>query len=249
MAQTDRQTDKGKSSRWQFTAYEDQWPLIDDLDKSSTIAEYGYQHEVCPDTGRKHRQGYIRTKVQVRFSALKKEFPGVHFEVARNWDALVNYCKKEETRDKSQPNFFSGTGSKEVPLTMAQALMKLASYAYPYPVLDAVPVLNEKTGKTELLQEWNGEYDAKIMYKYAVQTWIKINPNIIALITQPQYKSTFYDFWKDFMYMAIETFEFEDESNSEHSITRGVYYDEDLKEFLDVVEPPEEDFSEYSFLD
>ena len=29
---------------------------------------------------------------------VEKIFPGVHIEVAKNWDALVNYCKKEETR-------------------------------------------------------------------------------------------------------------------------------------------------------
>jgi len=92
--QTDRQTDK--SSRWQFTAYEDQWALFEKIPPG--IAEWGWQKETCPKTQKLHYQGYLRTTVQVRFSALKKILPGVHLEVAKNWEALLNYCKKIETR-------------------------------------------------------------------------------------------------------------------------------------------------------
>jgi len=237
MAKTDRQTDK--TSRWAFTAYEEQWPIVDDFNKSALVAEFGYQHELCPRTNRKHRQGFLRTKQQVRFSAMTKAFPGIHFEVAKNWDALIQYCKKEETRDKSRPDFFSGTGSKEKPLTMAQALMKLASFADPVIVYDTVPVVNPLTGTTEHQQLWESRtYDHKAMYLTAVRNWIKINPDIIALVTQPQYKSAYYDFWKEFQQMAIESFEF-DAPCSDHSITGGA--DDEI------VEPPYEDFSEYAF--
>lgn len=94
MSQTDRQTDK--SSRWQFTAYAEQWPLFEAIPPA--VAEWGWQKEVCPSTQKEHYQGYLRTPSQVRFSALKKLFPGVHLEVAKNWQALINYCNKEETR-------------------------------------------------------------------------------------------------------------------------------------------------------
>jgi len=92
--QTDRQTDK--SSRWQFTAYEDQWSLFEKMPPG--IVEWGWQKEQCPKTQKLHYQGYLRTPAQVRFSALKKILPGVHLEVAKNWQALVNYCGKIETR-------------------------------------------------------------------------------------------------------------------------------------------------------
>jgi len=93
-AKTDRQTDK--SSRWAFTAYEDQWALFTTIHPG--IAEWGWNTEICPKTNRKHYQGYIRLTSQQRFAWLKKLFPGVHLEVSKNWDALVNYCKKEDTR-------------------------------------------------------------------------------------------------------------------------------------------------------
>lgn len=234
MAKTDRQTDK--SSRWAFTAYEDQYGLVDDMSKSSTIAEYGFNPEVCPETGRKHRQGYLRTKNQVRFSALKKEFPGIHIEVAKNWEALKNYCKKEETREEGQKSF-SGTGGKESPLTMAAALIKLCSYADPKPII----IMNHPTrrdGQDVFEDVWNYEYDVKAQYVSAVKNWIKINPNIIALVTQPQYKSAYFDFWQDFQSLAIQTLAFEGEG---YSITPELDEEE--------VEPPFEDFLEYGFLD
>jgi len=80
-----------------MTVFEDQWALLEQMPPE--VAEWGWQDEVAPDTGRKHKQGYLRTKSQVRFSQLKKILPGIHIEVAKNWAALVNYCKKEDTRD------------------------------------------------------------------------------------------------------------------------------------------------------
>lgn len=48
--------------------------------------------------GTPHYQLMVKTP-QVRFSALKKQFPRAHIEVARNAAALANYVHKEETRE------------------------------------------------------------------------------------------------------------------------------------------------------
>lgn len=94
-----------KTTRWSFTAYEAQWPMFESMPMS--VAEWGWQTEICEKTQRLHYQGYIRTKSQVRFSQLQKELPGVHLEVcgkntpdkpqAECWKALVQYCKKADT--------------------------------------------------------------------------------------------------------------------------------------------------------
>ena len=68
---TDRQTDK--SSRWGFTAYEDQYHLLEKMPPG--IAEWGWQAEICPETNRPHRQGYLRLQSQQRFAWLKRYSP------------------------------------------------------------------------------------------------------------------------------------------------------------------------------
>lgn len=99
MEQTDRQTDTTvKTSRWAFTAYEAQFSLFKEGKMPASLAEWGWNTEKCPETSRIHYQGYLRTKQQVRLSQLKKIFPGVHLEPARNWEATKNYSGKVETR-------------------------------------------------------------------------------------------------------------------------------------------------------
>jgi len=50
------------------------------------------------DSGTPHYQLIVRTG-QVRFSAVKKQFPRAHIEVARNPSALQQYVHKDETRE------------------------------------------------------------------------------------------------------------------------------------------------------
>jgi len=90
---TDRQT---KSTQWAFTAYEDQWKYFEAMDPG--IKKWGWQIEECPETKRKHYQGYILLYKQQRFSYVTGLIPGVHIQKARNWKALLNYCCKLETR-------------------------------------------------------------------------------------------------------------------------------------------------------
>jgi len=85
-----------KSSRWQFTAYEEQFSLFQSMPPG--VAEWGWNTEICPKTNRTHYQGYLRLQQQQRFAWLRKILPGVHVEIAKNWQALVQYCKKEDSR-------------------------------------------------------------------------------------------------------------------------------------------------------
>lgn len=102
---TDRQTN-GKTTRWAITVYENQWPLI--KPPPAGITWLDGQYEVCPETGRKHLQGAMITREQHRWSGCKGDYkvaktltqqlPGVHIEPADNWQKLLQYCKKEDTR-------------------------------------------------------------------------------------------------------------------------------------------------------
>ena len=96
-----------KTTRWAFTAYEAQWPLFEKMPPG--IGEWGWQLEKCPDTGRLHYQGYLRTVQQHRFKgepgrfstpneSLRNILPGVHITAAEDWIKLIQYCKKKESR-------------------------------------------------------------------------------------------------------------------------------------------------------
>lgn len=55
------------------------------------------QLERGAESGTLHFQGMLQTP-QVRFSAVKREFPTAHIEVARSPKALKEYVKKDDTR-------------------------------------------------------------------------------------------------------------------------------------------------------
>lgn len=57
---------------------------------------FGYGNEVCPTTGRAHRQGHIIFNNAKTLSAARKTFPGVDIrKIWKNVDASVTYCMKD----------------------------------------------------------------------------------------------------------------------------------------------------------
>lgn len=174
-----------KSTRWAFTAFENEWPLFTTMPE--LIAEWGWQPEECPDTGRKHYQGYLRTKRQVRFAQLKAVLPGVHLEVAKNWAALVQYCQKDSTKAGGTVHQVSASKA----MSMADALTRLAAH-----VASII----------------SAEYDDEIITKRywgAVNEILKEDANAVALYTQPQYLRAWqhtYNVWLD---RAAELVEYE----------------------------------------
>lgn len=162
-----------KTTRWAFTAYENQWHLFEVM--NDKIAQWGWQIEVCPKTQNKHYQGYMRTKTQQRHKAMKEMFPGVHLEFARNWIALLKYCEKSETA-------VEGTQVRQTnpsqTMTMAQALTKLALHI---PFKRAVNWLES----TNPIKE--NEEQIKHEFWTAVREILRGDPNSVGLWTQPQY--------------------------------------------------------------
>jgi len=168
----DRQTDK--TTRWAFTAYENQWNLFETMNE--LVAEWGWQTEKCPETERLHYQGFIRTKRQVRLSQLIKIFPGVHLEQARNWDALMAYCSKSESAVAGTQVFQSNPSRA---MTMAQALDRLAIQG-PMPEIPSHWDENERR-ETLINRLYTNDYWDRV---------IKIlgeDENLIGLYSQPQY--------------------------------------------------------------
>jgi len=87
-----------RSTWWLITAYGDNIPRVEDVSTypKCVRAVHGGR-ESCPDTGREHYQGAIECHGQQRGSFFRDWLPGVHFEVAKNKDAVKKYCLKEDT--------------------------------------------------------------------------------------------------------------------------------------------------------
>lgn len=61
--------------------------------------KYTYQEEIGKE-GTPHIQGALYYKNARSFKAVKDDFPvAIHIEAAKNWKALVNYCKKQDTKN------------------------------------------------------------------------------------------------------------------------------------------------------
>lgn len=168
-------TQTDKTTRWQFTAYEGQYHLFATV-FPDIVAEVVWQTEICPKTGKEHYQGLIRTSRQVRFGQLQKLFPGVHIEAARNWDALVNYCKKVETAVPGTQVHIRTETDRPCQKTMAQALTYFAAN-YPFGIS---PDKSDWTDKKR-------EAYAEMKFWETVNNCLDNDPNLIGLYHQPQY--------------------------------------------------------------
>jgi hypothetical protein len=187
-AQTDRRPlpssplRQDKTSRWAFTAFIGQYDMFKVM--PPLVAEWGWQTEICPETQREHYQGYMRTTRQVRFAQLSKMFPGVHIEQAKDWNKLLNYCKKTETAVHGSQQHATQEPKKS--MTFSEALTYLASfYTYERPP-DYVEIMNCVDKAMKAYAQWD-----KDKYWEMVNEALEQDRNLIGLYSQPQYMRSF----------------------------------------------------------
>jgi len=187
---TDRQTDK--TTRWAFTAYQDQWPLFESMPE--LVSQWGWQKEICPDTQREHYQGFLLTKRQCRFNQLKALLPGVHIEAARNWAALVNYCKKTDSAIPKSQVFQESTYTH---LTMSNALLKLAAH---------VPFRAPPTFEEYASPDWEKTHKAIIDREYieGVKEILRHQLDLVGIYSTNAMRQTWHWFRDVFIEKSIE---------------------------------------------
>lgn len=168
-----------KSSRWAFTAYEQHYGYFQTMPLG--VHKWGWNVEICPKTGKEHYQGYMLLKQQQRCSWMRKQFPTMHVEIARNWEALVAYCQKPETR---APGTEPVSETNDIPTKYgyAEEIAKrlpravLGSEPTTDEILDAVQVLvrtDIRTGRRGV--EWiAANPDWKVVWKgYGVDMYVR----------------------------------------------------------------------------
>lgn len=87
-------------SNWFFTLNNYNDSDISNLISSFKLIskKYVFQEEIG-ENKTPHLQGCVAFKKRKRLSSIKKINNNIHWEVARNWDACIQYCQKEETRN------------------------------------------------------------------------------------------------------------------------------------------------------
>lgn len=126
--------------------------------------------------GTLHYQLAVRTP-QVRFSALKRQFPRAHIEVARNAAALSQYVTKEETRQQSLPQ------SQE----MYPSLSKLWNLIYEY-ICDNAPTLVDNTQRLYI----PSRMDKLTIFDEAIKHLIERGYHVESMGVNPQVRTA----WK-----------------------------------------------------
>ena len=100
-----------QSTNWTFTSFADQPPAFDDDFHKYLL----YGREVCPDTGRRHYQGYCQVIRKCTLARMKQAMgQHIHFEIARGgYDANKRYCSKDGDWDEfGTPTVSSAPGSR-----------------------------------------------------------------------------------------------------------------------------------------
>lgn len=90
--------------------------IIDDFTDQvkSSIRYLIYQHEICPETGKEHWQGFIQCYNPIRYTTINKLLPklfGAHYEhkyKKSTAEQASDYCKKLETRKPGTEPFIYG---------------------------------------------------------------------------------------------------------------------------------------------
>lgn len=99
VTQTLRNGNKSQRLRnWCFTWNNYALDDIDTLTHKLKDVEYVFQEEKGHLKGTPHLQGFIKFENARYKSSLEKQFKGCYFEPARNEEALIQYCQKDDTR-------------------------------------------------------------------------------------------------------------------------------------------------------
>lgn len=171
-----------KYTRFQFTAFENQYDLLTEADPNF-FKLILWQDEIAPDTGRKHRQGCFATHRPVRPAAARAKLPGIHIEPAKNWGALLNYCQKSESFDPSGQRVSIDNTSQKPP-SIADLLQRIGDMVWDRWLCDQQLPTSDQDYTHPPTRPLSKD-DAKSEYWDIVNEIIYTDPQLIGILAQP----------------------------------------------------------------
>lgn len=112
--------------RWFYTYNNPPATLKPDWIPEELVSWHVYQYEKAPSTGTIHLQGFVDFKSRKRFTALLKDYPGVHWEPRRGSnDQVLAYCTKSATSvEGTEPYVYGGPSSNDIPAEIVRMAKK-----------------------------------------------------------------------------------------------------------------------------
>lgn len=104
---------------WMFTYYpkpDSTWTPESCFERSEWILFLCGQFERCPETGRRHFQGYLHGRSSLGLKSVQREIglPGCHLAVRRGThEEAVDYCTKEESREPGEVPYVLGDAPQQ----------------------------------------------------------------------------------------------------------------------------------------
>lgn len=165
------------------------------------IAEIAWQDEIAPATGKKHRQGYLRTVRQARFGQVKEIMGTCHLEKAKNWDALKLYCSKVATRDASGEQVVM---KWEKPMMLHEMLIRVARkfIAYEDWLHERIPNPANPYGPTYSLDRQTDRRHLLSLLATHSQELIMANPAFAIVLTRQDARESWCTYFSTWLRLA-----------------------------------------------
>lgn len=161
-----------RASAWSVTINN---PIEADEENIALARQKGWKVEGQKEQGEQgtvHYQLLVKTP-QIRFSALKKQFPRAHIEPARNVAALEQYVNKEDTR----------IGELKQDQEKYPSLQKLWDMFYDWIKEKNLNLACESWGNEKWLRYFDWFINDAIIAGYVVET-MGVNPQVRACVKQ-----------------------------------------------------------------
>lgn len=176
-----------RSTWWIITAYDKNIEIVENNVSYPKCVKSVYGgREQCPTSGRLHYQGAVECHGQQRAAFFRDWLPGVHFEVAKNKEAVKKYCLKEDTAIGTKGVILN----PEEYLTMDKGMMYLAEVS-----------LEKDTDPT------NDEYWELVNFA------IKLRPKLISMYAAPAFRTAWNQTRRTWRALVLQALINEEESD------------------------------------
>jgi len=187
------------------------------------VREMWYQDEIAPTTGTLHIQACVNT-TQQRFGAIKQWHPRAQIQVAKNKDALKNYCQKSKTAVPGTFRHYNGVTVDENPGTVSDNTPR--HQPQQEIMLELVQQITDEDHQNWMI----GERTDEDLYSLAVNRIVTLQPDRLTALTGsrigPIWNLTWRTFYHRWIYF-LNSLDYEPTDESDRQTTEYAFLPEE----------------------